>query len=551
MAQIIKEIRVDVSQPCNLQAILAKQYDCNSRFLKITLTDCGTKINVPSTSKVTINTNRPDGQSKSFVGIANGDGTVTVPLPQWSLSIAGTLICDVSVTDISKNERLTTMDIFVEVKEAANDNTDVSENPDGEIIVITPTKKISENSTDNEYPSAKAVYDLDNITATATGNAITIESANAPLQNLKLFGKTEQLGTPTLDAPIPLVSVGDSGSFKMNVFGGKNFLEVTEITTTINGITFTVNADKSVTVAGTATSITTFYLSNDIKENLCIGVEYYVAGVNALQIIKTDGTISYVGGGKTFTVTSDMKYIKPYLQVASGSTVNVTYYPMVVLATETDTTWETYKGKQTLTMPYTLASAKNNVRSEIDLTKGKVTELAHKEVFDGSDDEKWELLSGDRVAIIVPSIYAPNVDDNGLYLPANALCNIATVVSWANLYASTNSVAFGNSSNIGFKVGEHTVSLEAWKSYLSSNPVTVVYELKKPIETPLTETELNAYRQLMTNSGLTNVISEADTEISFYRNTPNGQATGNIHTQMNRDYLRLQQAIISTGGSTL
>ena len=116
MAQIIKEIRVDVSQPCTLQAILAKQYDCNSRFLKITLTDCGTKINVSSTSKVTINTNRPDGQSKSFNGTANTDGTVTVPLPQWSLSVVGMLICDVSVTDTSKNERLTTMDIFVDVK---------------------------------------------------------------------------------------------------------------------------------------------------------------------------------------------------------------------------------------------------------------------------------------------------------------------------------------------------------------------------------------------------------------------------------------------------
>ena len=551
MAQIIKEIRVDVSQPCNLQAILAKQYDCNSRFLKITLTDCGTKIDVSNTSKVTINTNRPDGQSKSFVGIANGDGTVTVPLPQWSLSIAGTLICDVSVTDISKNERLTTMDIFVEVKEAANDNTDVSENPDGEIIVITPTKKISENSTDNEYPSAKAVYDLDNITATATGNAITIDSANAPLQNLKLYGSTTQDGTPTPDAPIPLVSVGDSGSFKMNVFGGKNFLEVTETTTTINGITFTVNADKSVTVAGTATSITTFYLSNAIKENLCIGVEYYVAGVNALQIIKTDGTISYVGGGKTFTVTSDMKYIKPYLQVASGSTVNVTYYSMVVLATETDTTWETYKGKQTLTMPYTLASAKNNARSEIDLTKGKVIELAHKEVFDGSDDEKWETLSNNRVSITVDSMYAPNGDD--LYNPGNILCSVANICSWATLENATSGCALGSTTSrrIGFKIVGHTESVDAWKSYLASNPITVVYELKKPIETPLTETELNAYRQLMTDSGTTTILSEADAEIEYYRNTPNGQATGNIHTQVNADYFKLQQAIITTGGSTL
>ena len=41
MATIIKEIEVDVSQLNRFAAIVAKQYDKQSRFLKVTLLDSG------------------------------------------------------------------------------------------------------------------------------------------------------------------------------------------------------------------------------------------------------------------------------------------------------------------------------------------------------------------------------------------------------------------------------------------------------------------------------------------------------------------------------
>lgn len=166
MAQITKEIRVDVSQPNVFQAIVAKQLDCNSRFLKITLVDFGVKIEVPNTAKVTINANRPDGKSDSFMGVANNDGTITVPLAQWMLEVAGLLKCDVSVINTTDNKKLTSTDFFVNVQEAANKNNTISENPDGEIRVITPVNLIDENSTDDQYPSAKAVVDFTSNVAT-------------------------------------------------------------------------------------------------------------------------------------------------------------------------------------------------------------------------------------------------------------------------------------------------------------------------------------------------------------------------------------------------
>lgn len=52
------------------------------------------------------------------------------------------------------------------------------------------------------------------------GSIITVnDSAEAHFAGMKLFGKTTQNGTPTPEAPVPLVSVGDSGSFTVTIQG--------------------------------------------------------------------------------------------------------------------------------------------------------------------------------------------------------------------------------------------------------------------------------------------------------------------------------------------
>ena len=53
-----------------------------------------------------------------------------------------------------------------------------------------------------------------------SGEVITItDAANRSLRSLSIFGKTTQDGTPTPDAPVDLVSVGDGGSITVNVNG--------------------------------------------------------------------------------------------------------------------------------------------------------------------------------------------------------------------------------------------------------------------------------------------------------------------------------------------
>lgn len=126
MAKIIHEIRVEVAKPNLFQAIVGKQGDYNSRFLKVTLVDGGEVIGAAEAQSVTINANRPDGTSRRFIGEINEDGTVTVPLAAWMLELEGTVYCDISVIG-EDDSKLTSASFMVKVEAVACPDSVISE----------------------------------------------------------------------------------------------------------------------------------------------------------------------------------------------------------------------------------------------------------------------------------------------------------------------------------------------------------------------------------------------------------------------------------------
>ena len=559
MAQIIREIRVDVSQPNVFQAIVAKQLDCNSRFLKIILVDFGVKIEVPETAKVTINANRPDGKSQSFMGVANNDGTITVPLAQWMLEVAGELKCDVSVINTTDNKRLTSTDFYVNVQEAANKSTDISENPDGEIRVITPTQKIDKNSSDDEYPSAKAVYELDNITTTATGSAITIDSAKAPLQNLKLFGKTTQNGTPTPSTPVPLVSVGDSGSFELGVYSGNIINEAhfsgsngTDYVEFVNGKIHFVNASGNSFSCATITVKLpkgTYYLNMKTHSHTTKSAPVGIGQTTEQQYINgvSNSTIKYV-----FDKTT---YLQIRLTTQAYKEVGE-FYANVWLVAEKNCEYQPYVAKQSLTIPYILRGIDDE--DEIDFAGGiqiqRVREYSLIK-FIGTCEQTDNTAFSNNI-LRFDFMYS---------LKSKPQTQVKSNRFVFNYIHGENASSARNTECVSTHAGVDRVSVlidksrlstpdfAGFKEFLENNETIIQVVLATPNEVALTETELNAYRHLMTNKGNTTILNSdgADMEISYYVNKPNAQAIGSLHEQINKDYLKLQQAIISTGGSTL
>lgn len=132
MAIVIKPITVEVSKPNVFQAIAAKQNDSNSRFLKVTFVNEGEKIEVPPSAKVTINAERNDGQSNSFFGEVNADGTVTVPIHSWILELPGIVESDISI--IEEDSKLTCTTFTLLVEEASHSSGDISDSEQYDVL---------------------------------------------------------------------------------------------------------------------------------------------------------------------------------------------------------------------------------------------------------------------------------------------------------------------------------------------------------------------------------------------------------------------------------
>ena len=145
------------------------------------------------------------------------------------------------------------------------------------------------------------------------------------------------------------------GESQQKQYSGKNLLRNTATTQTINGITFTINSDKSVTVNGTATANTAIFINSSVSaEDLGVGSYIFAKNykshdiINSIDVYRGSKYVTTIGSdGTIFKITDDLLdcTLKPFFKVISGTTVNnVTVYPMLRDASIEDATYEPYVG---------------------------------------------------------------------------------------------------------------------------------------------------------------------------------------------------------------
>lgn len=135
MATILKELTVDVAQLNRFAAVVAKQYDKQSRFLKIHLTNESTPITVAAGTTVTINARRADGAGESFYGSVNNDGSVNVPITYWMLELDDIVECDISLISDNNEVMLTSTLFQIEVQRAAVGTDEIEEDEDYPVLL--------------------------------------------------------------------------------------------------------------------------------------------------------------------------------------------------------------------------------------------------------------------------------------------------------------------------------------------------------------------------------------------------------------------------------
>lgn len=378
-----------------------------------------------------------------------------------------------------------------------------------------------------EAVSAAGELDASVIVAEASGDVIRVDdSAEAKLRGLKLYGRSVQDGVPAPENPVEIQSLGDEGNVTARITG-TNLLDFSgaalNTSDTYNGVTVALTGDGGYTMTGTLTiepAINIWFLGNySGTQNImilhpgtytCKNVVLFY-GQKCLGPNPSDITVNV-----TYTFAVQNKTIITGIRCVSGvvgTTYNETLYPILVCG-DSLPEWEPYKS-QTLTystpngLPgipvesggnYTDADEQQWICDEVDFGRGKYVQRVKSVNYDGSTDESWSAQYTNESGVYRFRI---NPGDSKAYdtgAIGNILCNRFQAVSSGTFgtFGRHQGVSIDSASRILFYSDTVNDTVENWKSWLQSNPVSVIYELASPIETDLTTEQKEAYAKLTT-----------------------------------------------------
>lgn len=303
----------------------------------------------------------------------------------------------------------------------------------------------------NMANSAAAVY---------SGEPVTVEYVGENrISSITAYGNNSQTSGTTTE-PVSMNGV-DNVKVCEN-----NLLPNNASSTTTNGITYTVNSDKSVTAKGTSTGWATLVFT----PNMTLSAGTYTAtigntsgGATVFVIaknIQSEGSIVQLNtGSKTFSISEPVKDYIAYITVAPSNTVDFTIYPMLNVGS-TALPYEPYQGSVTqLPIPRPL----RRVGDVKDKCATRVKSVYDKRiVLDGT--ENWNISSSKPNSFLTavserimnglsdsyPTLKSPEIGTkNGIYL------NYTADIIVTDLACST---------------------VEEFKAHLSAHPLTVYYQ---------------------------------------------------------------------------
>lgn len=378
-----------------------------------------------------------------------------------------------------------------------------------------------------------ALGDHSTIVCEAKGeNILVTDSAKAKLRGLVMYGKFTQDGTPTPESPVEIVSAGADGTINTTV-AGKNLLPNTAQSKTQSGITFTVNADGSVTANGTATANIFFQIG---QLNLAVGTLYRLTGgakggsgnTYRLYYKYNDGKYADdFGDGVTFTAVDGFTTQDVVIGITSGATLtNIVFYPMVRIASAGDDAYEPYKG-QTLTAltPNGLLGIKVASGGNWTDSTGQQWISNVKDFGRGENEERLTTLTIDYVNQTDSTGKLFGIIKNTLLFDGTSGNEIqCDQYSYASLQAARK--ADYAITMYGYTIwirNKDYATIEEFNTALAANPIKVLAPLGTPVIMPLSEEELAQYRELYTNYPTTTILNDEGVgmKVSYVADTKN------------------------------
>lgn len=328
---------------------------------------------------------------------------------------------------------------------------------------------------------------------------------------------------------------------------GKNLLDFSDFQTkTIDGITFSSNG-HAIHAKGTAIKETTddeiwiryamFNAPKGSKVASCQNAKLYM------------DKFEYVNPSTSSLKTGDAFKCVIYLIIKNGETIDLDIELQMEFGSVA-TPYEPYR-EQTAALPYTLnaipVSSGGNVTIDgqqyiadyVDVERGKVVRNVENVTFNGAENENWELWNADKEKI-------------WSFIFVNSLKTFTNEsVSKCNRFEFNTDESIDKTFWLCSPSGMPSLQIKnriigkditAFKSWLSNNPINVIYPLRIPIEEELTAEHAQALKELATYYPVTN-ISIGSEQLDGYTvfNYPISIANGwnYVKKQLNdnRDYI--------------
>lgn len=352
----------------------------------------------------------------------------------------------------------------------------------------------------SEDAAAKSAADADStansikkrqnvLVGSETGNPVSCDDAfAAPLCGLYVYGKSTQDGTPTPDAPVPIVSAGDGGTIAVKMTG-KNLLYIPDGKGTARGVTIT-SKNGIISISGTATEDGYVYLP--VKQISIHGLALLSSNVSApkVKLVSASWKELFTQGSANNTqeVITRICFI-----VKTGTNYDLNGINVQLELGSTATAYSPYR-EQLFTLPtptglpgipvtsggnYTDPTGQQWICDEVDLERGLKVQRVNKVEVDG-----------ETVKFVQTGDYA-NITSRGLPI---ALFDVGQKIFATSTFTELR--WFYNMVNGQFLYLIAPDMSDKLNVSCKKQLGKIYYALATPIETPLTPAEIAAYKAL-------------------------------------------------------
>lgn len=372
----------------------------------------------------------------------------------------------------------------------------------------------------------------DAIVETAQGETMTLtDSSDKLFRGLRVFGKSTQDGTPSVEKPVPIVNAGEGGSITVEVTG-RNLLKPNSYNTYYE---FPLKANTVITLMTNGKPSQ----GGNIKFSATDGSNvWFSIDAGQTRVCRSIGNKDVkgfydqlkVGGGLEYMfAVGDIKTYTPYVEPQSLTLQTPNGLPGVPVSKDGN---------------YTDSNGQQWVCDEIDLGRGKYVQRVNNFVLNDKTPFSVNIGAKHENSILI-NISVTDASNFNTLGANSMLCDRLKACEW-NIY-SIDEVSCGYTGEANYLRVRLPISagteIEEIKNYLADKSFKILYIIATPIERDLTPEEIAAYKALRTYGPTTVVSNDAGAEME-------ATYVADTKTYIDNKFAALNKAVLDAVGGT-